>query len=132
MVGKKLGIWMDHSSAHLIEFSCFLLETKIIKSEFTKQVKKETLNRSEHIMHNKEQHQQHEYYKQLAEIIKKYSEVLLFGPTEAKTELLNILKADLHFEKIKIEVIQTGKMTENQQLAFVKEHFSKIIITHIL
>ena len=72
----------------------------------------------------KEQHEQAAYYKQLSAIIKNYDPVLLFGPTEAKTELLNILRADHHFEKIKIEVKQTDKMTDNQQHAFVKEYFS--------
>ena len=52
-------------------------------------------------------------------------EVLLFGPTNAKTELYNILKEDHHFDKIKIETAPSDKMTENQQYALLKEHFSK-------
>lgn len=131
---KNLGIWMDHSSAHLMEFiytpsgTTNPIETKTIESKFTHHVKEETLNRSEHIMHNKEQHQQAEYYKQLGEIIKNYESVVLFGPTEAKEELFNTLKADRRFEEIKIEVKQADKMTENQQHAFVKEYFSKQIL----
>lgn len=54
-----------------------------------------------------------------------YEEVLLFGPTEAKNELLNLLQADHHFDKINIEIRQANKMTENQQHAFVKEYFFK-------
>ena len=77
-------------------------------------------------------HQQSEYYKKLGEIIKNYEGVILFGPTEAKVELFNTLKADHHFEKINIEVKQADKMTENQQHAFVREHFSKKIVTHII
>ena len=38
-------------------------------------------------MHNKEQHEQSDYYKKLGETIKNYTEVLLFGPTDAKVEL---------------------------------------------
>ena len=129
---KNLGIWMDHSSAHLMEFTADPIETKTIESKFTPQVKLESLNRSERVMHNKEQHQQSEYYKELGEIIKNYEGVLLFGPTEAKVELFNTLKADHRFEKIKIEIKQTDKMTENQEHAFVREHFSKIIVTHVL
>ena len=122
---KNLGIWMDHSSAHLMEFTTDPIQTKIIESKFTHLAKEQSLKKSEHIMHNKEQHQQSEYYKQLGEIIKNYEEVILFGPTEAKVELFNTLKADHHFKKIKIEVKQADKMTENQQHAFVREHFSK-------
>ena len=76
-------------------------------------------------MHNKEQHEQSEYYKSIGEIIKNYDDVIIFGPTDAKTELFNLLKADHRFAKIKIEIKQADKMTENQQHAFVKEYFSK-------
>jgi len=50
--------------------------------------------------------------------------VLLFGPTTAKNELANLLKDDHLFEKIKVEVRQADRMTENQEHAFVKDHFS--------
>jgi len=122
---KKLGIWMDHSNAHLMEFTADPIETKTLESKFTHQVKEQSLGKSETLMHNKEQHEQSDYYKHLGEIIKNYVEIILFGPTQAKVELSNILRADHHFDKIKIEVKQADKMTENQQHAFVKEYFSK-------
>ena len=123
---KYLGVWMDHSRAHLIEFTTDPIEIKTIESKFTLQVKdKHSLARSEDTIHNKEQHQQAEYYKKLGEAIKNYEEVILFGPTDAKDELFNVLRADHLFAKIKIEVKQTDKMTENQQRAFVREHFSR-------
>ena len=96
---KSLGIWMDHASAHLMEFTTDPIETKIIESKFTHQAKEDSLNRSEHMMHNREQHQQAEYYKKLGETIKNYEEVILFGPTDAKVELLNVLRANHLFEK---------------------------------
>jgi hypothetical protein len=52
--------------------------------------------------------------------------VLLFGPTNAKVELHNYLKKDLHFKKIKIDIEPTDKMTNNEKDAFVKNHFEKI------
>jgi hypothetical protein len=122
---KKLGIWMDHANAHLMEFTNDQIETKIVASKFTHAQKEETLNKSENVMHNKEQHRQAEYYKELSEIIINFNEVLLFGPTDAKVELFNILRADHRFDKIKIEVRQADKMTENQQHALVRDYFSK-------
>jgi hypothetical protein len=122
---KSLGIWMDHSSAHLMEFTTLPIETKIISSEFTHVEKEQSLGRSENLMHNKEQHEQADYYKKLGETIKNYDEVILFGPTQAKVELLNLLRADHRFEKIKIEIKQTDKMSEKQEHAFVRDHFSK-------
>jgi hypothetical protein len=125
VTAKCLGIWMDHSRAHVMEFTKDPIETKTIESKFTHGVKEQSLGKSENLMHHKEQHEQSAYYKQLGEIIKKYEAVILFGPTEAKSELLNTLKSDHLFAKIKIEIKQADKMTDNQQQAFVREYFSK-------
>ena len=122
---KNLGIWMDHSSAHLIAYTTDPIETTVVTSKFTHQAKEQSLSRSENVMHNKEQQQQSAYYKQLGEVIRNYEAVILFGPTDAKVELFNLLKADHLFAKINIEVQQTDRMTENQEHAFVKAHFSK-------
>jgi hypothetical protein len=122
---KYLGIWMDHSEAHLIEFTTDPAGSRTITSNFTHDVKERSLGKSEALMHNKEQHEQKQYYNELAEVIKNYAGVILFGPTEAKAELFNVLRADHRFEKIKIEVHQTDKMTDGQQHAYVKEYFSK-------
>ena len=122
--GKKLGIWMDHASAHLMEYNDDMT-TDIILSESTHAEKAKTLQKGESMMHNKEKQQESAYYKALGDYIKNYDEVLLFGPTNAKVELLNILKADNRFSKIKIESMQADKMTENQAYAFVRDYFSK-------
>ncbi len=121
---RKLGIWMDHANAHVMEYANPIV-TKTVTSNSTHEEKEKTLQKGESMMHNKEQQQQSEYYKTLGETIKDYDEVLLFGPTNARVELLNILQADLHFSKIKIETKPSDKMTENQEHAFVKDYFSK-------
>ena len=124
---NKLGIWMDHSIANIMELTSDPIETKTIVSDFTNEEKEITLHKSEKMMHNKEQHEQSEYYKKLEEVILKYDDVILFGPTDAKVELLNDIRTDNRFAKIKIEIKQTDKMTENQQHAFVKEYFRTVI-----
>ena len=120
-----IGIWMDHSTANLMEFTTDPIETKTIESPFTHQEKEDGLVKSESLMHHKEQHEQKAFYKQLEGVIKDCTEVILFGPTDAKVELYNILKADRRFDHIKVEVAEADKMTENQQHAFVKKHFSR-------
>ncbi len=120
-----LGVWMDHASAHLMEYSTEAIETIIISSDSGHPEKEHGFGRNENIMHNKEQHQLADYYKRLGDIIQNYQEVLLFGATDAKVELVNILKANHHFEKIKFEIKTTDKMTDNQQHAFVRDYFSK-------
>lgn len=115
---------MDHSNAHLMEFTTDPITTTIISSRFTHREKEHSLGKSEDGMHQKEQHEQSDYYKKISEIIKNYQDVLLFGPTSAKLELLNILRADHHFEKIKFETKDSDKMTQNEQHAFVRDYFS--------
>ncbi len=124
-ITKHLGIWMDHSIAHIMDFSDDVIITKIIASAFTQEVKVDSLDKSEHIMHNKQNQQQLAYYKQIGKIIENYQEVLLFGPTDAKKELFNLLSADPRFVNVKIDVKQTDKMTENQEHAFVRHYFVK-------
>ena len=128
MKTKQIGIWMDHATANLMEMTSGDMETKTINSKFTHEEKENTLQKGEKAMHHKEQHVQLAYYKEIAAVIKDYKELLLFGPTDAKTELLNLLKADHHFDKINIEIKQADKMTDNQQHAFVREYFFKHFI----
>src|SRR6185436_1649887 len=111
---KNIGIWMDHSNAHLMEFTTDI-KSETIASEFTHDVKENSLGKGENRMHSKEQHQQSECYKKLGKVIRNYEEVLLFGPTTAKDELANLLKDDHHFEKIKVVIKHADKMTENQE-----------------
>ena len=127
MKTNKLGIWMDHASANLIEFTVEPMITNTISSKFTHSEKEHSIGKSENLMHHKEQHQQSEYYSKLADIIKNYTEVVLFGPTDAKIELHNLIKKDHLFDAIKISVKQTDKMTDKQQHVFVREYFQTII-----
>ena len=120
---EKLGIWMDHSNAHIINVLTDTIEKNTISSKFTHQEKEHSLSKSESLMHHKEQHQQHEYYKEIGDVIKNFNEVVVFGPTDAKVELVNFLKQDHHFDNIKIIVKNSDKMTEHQEFAFVKAHF---------
>ncbi|MEI7597072.1 MAG: hypothetical protein WCK02_15095 [Bacteroidota bacterium] len=124
-INKKIGIWMDHSTANVMELKDGVIETQNIVSHFNFDDKQEALQRSEKIMHNKEQHQQTEFYKKLIKTIKKYDEVILFGPTDAKVELFNVIKSDPRLETKIIGIQKTDVMTENQQQAFVKKHFDK-------
>ncbi|MEA5260222.1 hypothetical protein VB264_20655 [Arcicella aquatica] len=123
---KKLGIWMDHSTANLMEYSNIFIERKIITSDFTHEEKEQSLSKSENIMHNKEQHLEMDFYKKIATEIIGYDEVLLFGPTDAKVELFNILNQDQHYKNIKIEVKTSDKMTDNQQVAYVRNYFNRL------
>ena len=119
---KKLGIWMDHSNAYLMELANEIIVQKVV-SELTNHDTEFNFYKGEKLIHKKEQHLQLSYYKKIGEIIKKYQDVVLFGPTDAKNELLNHIKTDHLFEGIKIEVKNSDKMTEDQMQNFVRDYF---------
>ncbi len=121
---KGLGIWMDHQNANMMEFTTDPILTRTLQSPFTHSEKESTLERSENLMHKKEQHEEAEYYKEIGAIIRNYTEVVLFGPTDEKLELLNILRKDHRFDEIRLDVVASDKMTENQQHAFVRDFFT--------
>ncbi|CAM3606253.1 hypothetical protein FLGE108171_05560 [Flavobacterium gelidilacus] len=118
---NNLGIWMDHSTAQLIDSSSN--SNHSINSEFTFDTKEEALNKSESLMHNKRQQMHKAYFKEISDQILKYNHVLLFGPTNAKVELHNYLNKDSHFKNIKIDAQPADKMTDKEKNAFVKNHF---------
>ena len=122
---NKLGIWMDRASAHITEFTADSIKSSTITSKFTHYKKQQTLEKSEDLMNHKEQHEQAAYYKDIAEKIRNYTDVLLFGPTHEKDELCNILKLDHRFANINLEVLPSDKMTVTEQQTFIKNHFTK-------
>jgi hypothetical protein len=124
MTATKLGIWMDHEQAHLIEFTTDPMTTTTINSK-SAHGKDESAGKGESHTHTKQNHKQGDFYKELGQRIRKYKEVILFGPTSAKSELANLLRDDHLFDAIKIEIESAEKMTDNQSHAFVRKHFSK-------
>lgn len=122
---KKLGVWMDHSIAYLMEFTSKHFEIETIESKLTNQQKNISLADYESLLKSKEKKQLSDYYKKIGETIKNYKRVILFGPSNAKVELFDFLSEDERFLKIKFEIKNTDKMTANQQHTFVKEYFSE-------
>jgi stalled ribosome rescue protein Dom34 len=120
---KCLGIWMDHSNAVLMELS----EEKILQRNVVSEDKHDENSKGydghEKKLNTKERHRQSEYYRELSQFIRDYKKVVLFGPTDAKSELFNILKTDHLFENISIEMLNADKMSEVQMHSFVKDYF---------
>lgn len=123
---KKLGIWMDYSTANLIEYKLDSYEIKSINSGFLDQEKNEVLDNSESLINNNKNQQLSNYFRRIGEQIKEYNELVLFGSTNAKIELHAILKEEKPFQNIKIEIKNTDKMTDNQKKYFVKSYFSEV------
>jgi hypothetical protein len=122
---KLLGIWMDHSIAHSMEFKHNIIVSVTIEADsFIRD--DEGINwKDESLIRNKEQIDLSNYFEKLIEDIKDYDEVLLFGPTEAKSELFNQIDKIHNLDMIKITMKTTDKMTENQRHAFVRKFFKE-------
>ena len=121
---KLLGIWMDHSIAHSMEFKNNMIVSETIEADsFIRD--DEGINwKDESLIRNKEQIDLSNYFEKLVGVIKDFDEVLLFGPTEAKTELFNQIDNIHNLDMIKITMKTTDKMTENQRRAYVREFFT--------
>lgn len=117
---------MDHSIAHLMKFSNDAIISTTIEAGSTLPAKEQNMGVHERLLHNREKSELTAYYSKLSDAIKDYDEVLLFGPTDAKIELFNLLKKNHLFEKIKIETKTVDKMTENQQHIYLKEYFKQV------
>lgn len=120
-----VGVWMDHSIAHIMELAGDKIISHTIENEFSHADKQQAAGRSEHLMHNKEQQGQAAFYKKIGEAMKPFREAVVFGPTTAKNELMNRLKAQAGFDSIKMEAIHAGTMTTKEQQAFVRDYFRK-------
>ncbi len=120
---KKIAVYMDHFTANIIEYKNTAEAVKTIKSEFNHFEKEKIMQKGESHLHNKEQDLQHQFYLKLRDELLGYNSVLLFGSTNAKTELLNILQADTKFSAVEFSLKNTDKLSDNQQIAFVNDCF---------
>jgi hypothetical protein len=124
---KRLGIWMDHSVAHLIELENNSVKTSSVVSKPETQVNESDLYyKDESHKLNKEQGLLSAYYTKLSDSILNYDHILLFGPTDAKNELANLLKDNHLFDQIKVVTKSADKMTALQQQTFVTDYFNTI------
>lgn len=121
---KKLGIWMDHNKAQIMEMKNYSILSNTINSNNNKG-DMPLIGVDESLQQNTEQEQLKKYFESLSKIIKGFEEVVLFGPTNAKTELFNLLQEDSHYNDIKIEVETTDNLSVNQMHAFVRDYYKK-------
>ncbi len=116
---------MDHSHAHLKEFASVPFDPTEFDSELSRQHRKKHHIDGESSMHNMDEALQADFYRNIGKVIKDYKEVLLYGPTKAKSELFDILRADDQFTHIKIEVKNSGKLSDIQERALIRQHFQQ-------
>ena len=133
---NSIGVWLDHATAKLIEISSDKALITTIQSPYKKHIRIPGLSISkerfgpdfyynlEYKIHNRKIHDLSSYYKDLINRLKGFDEIVLFGPTKAKTELYNLLIQNKHFSLKTISIESKDKMSEKQMTTFVKKYFS--------
>ena len=121
---RILGIWMDYSIAHIMEISHEPFEVTTIESELENIHKFETSKML--LPHSKVRKLQLNYYNKIRQSIKDFYHVVLFGPTNAKFELFDLLAEDESLIKLKVEIKETDEMNARQKHEFVTEYFSTL------
>ena len=116
---------MDHSIAYLMEFTNNPFEIKTIEPEFPEGNEELNLVKGVQLPKNTDKHILYAYYNRIGEAIKNYKQIVLFGPTDAKVELFDVLSEDHRFVKTIVEIKETDKMSVNQQHEFISKYFAE-------
>jgi hypothetical protein len=134
---KPIGVWLDHSKAHLISISNGSAHIETIESPHQRLERIEgqgsdhtrfrgtAFSNNEDRKQNKERQEKIAYYKSIMSALSEYKYILLFGPTNAKVELFHQISEDKNFADKLISVENADKLTKNQMVAYVKKFFGE-------
>ena len=126
---KKIGLWLDHREAIIVVLSYQGEQITRIKSGAEKQIRLEGgsrqdgLQTTETLRDKKFAMQLGKYFDDIIAYIRGAELIQIFGPGEAKHELMKRLENDGLKERI-VEVENADSMTDNQIAAKVREYFS--------
>lgn len=136
---QKAGIWMDQQHAFLIgyfpnkPFAVEEIESAIegkVRFEGETSDKTRFMNshggssNNENKKNNIEENQLRKYFKLLEEKVSGVEDLLLMGPGITKGQFFKQLRDNKKFNDMKILLKDADKMTFNQLLTIIKEHFS--------
>jgi hypothetical protein len=133
---SKIGIWMDHYTAHCIIADKGIVAT--IKNQHESQpryegegsnetqVAQSRFGNNEYKTNQIEKNTLKSYFQSVAEVAKDYQHILVFGPTTAKKEFFNLVMDDSRFDGKTLHMENSDKLTDNQMVAFVREFYSAI------
>lgn len=125
---KQAGLWIDHREAVIVMLTDKDEKITHIKSDAEKQIRfpggsrKDGLQKTEAVRGNKLEQDLGKYFDDVIANIREAELIQIFGPGEAKGELVKRLEAERLKERI-VEVETMDKMTDNQITAKVREYF---------
>ena len=130
-MNRNAGLWIDHKEA-VIVFAATgadnAEETKRMESGMEKHVRYSGRAASEGVAEDQRDRQYathlDQYYDEVITQLHDAKSILIFGPGEAKGEFKKRLEHKGLGERI-VGVETTDKMTDNQIVAMVREHYKK-------
>lgn len=131
---NRIGVWMDHNKALLIEYHPYSEQIQTLYADLSIGQREEgegsdtaffgeRASSNEDRKENKYRDELKTYFKSLEKVLKGYDEILLFGPGKAKNELKNLMREDKEFQSAEIFMENAEAMTENQYKAYVRDYF---------
>lgn len=113
--------WIDRSIARLLKLtnSPIYSDTPEQQSDLMSEVQNSSLD--EDFKLKLERDQLTDYFERLRKAIDNYEEYILYGSTDVKNELINLIKGNYHIVNIKIEVKPADNKRKIHQHVFEKE-----------
>ena len=129
----NIGLWIDHRKAVIVLDFSAEEGTKVILSDTDRQPGRihgersndsfETLQvKADDVQERKFTAHLHHYYAEVVECVRHAKALLVFGPGEAKGQLVKELEQTLPKDCV-VTVETADKMTDRQIAAHVREHF---------
>lgn len=115
-----VGLWIDHKKAVIVFLTGEDEEITLIKSELEKPQQAPT----DDVRQREWTADLNRYYDEVIASLRQADTILILGPGEAKGELKKRLEHH-PLKKREVMVETVGRLTENQVVAKVRQHFQK-------
>lgn len=137
---KRVGVWMDHATAKVIDVENVNGEIQTIKSKHRSRIRIPgegndgsvlgafRSTNSESNKNDRKMQATNAFYQQLAVELTPYDQILIMGPTSAPREFENFVKAKREFAKKKISHDTVDYITDNQIRHQVFVHYGLLLL----
>jgi hypothetical protein len=126
---KRAGLWIDHRKAMVVIISEEGEEMQTIESGLEKRVRFKSkgldeAGSTEDVRERRYQKRENEYFDKVVAAVRSADSLHIFGPGEAKHELVRRLER-AGLKQCVAEVVTVDKLTDRQLAAKVREHTRK-------
>jgi len=124
-MNHNVGIWIDHKRAVIVSVSEGRVTSETVESDVDAHPRYSGQQDGGGEKKYEERHGQHlgQYYDEVISQLGQPEALLIFGPGEAKLELKERLSRSKMLSERTVDIETTGKLTNPQIVAKVKEHF---------